>query len=68
MGAKVASDESSLENISIKNRPMNIATDYDLLCSNEWLAAKTDLDENCPDMSDSDKVQILCKVLIVSQK
>ena len=68
MGAKVASDESSLENISIKNRPMNIATDYDLLCSNEWLVAKTDLDESCPDMSDGDKVQILCKVLIVSQK
>ena len=66
MGTKIASDESSLENISIKNRPMNIATDYDLLCSNEWLNAKTDLDDNCSDMPEEGRILILCDVLMVS--
>ena len=45
MSTKIASDESSLENISIRNRPMNIASDYQNFCSNAWLSAKEKLDK-----------------------
>ena len=49
MNAKVSSDESSLENISIQARPMKIAEDYTWLMSNAWLDAKSALDEISPD-------------------
>ena len=45
MSSKVSANESAVENVNIKNRPMNVAEDYQLLCSNEWLGAKTALDD-----------------------
>ena len=45
MNQQMARDESDLENISMKNRPMKIMEDYHLFCSQEWLEAKTTLDE-----------------------
>ena len=66
MNAKVASDESALENISIKARPMKIAEEYTLLMSNAWLEAKTALDEENPDKTtEAERVMFLCDVLMV---
>ena len=65
MNTKIASDESNLENINIFNRPMNIASDYELLASNEWLGAKTELDEQFTDDEDS-KIKFLCDIMLVS--
>ena len=66
MSTKLAADESNVENVSIKNRPMNVAEEYQLLCSNQWLDAKTILDDlgdsRTPDYM---KVQILSEVLMV---
>ena len=45
MGNKVGADESSIENVSIKTRPMTIADDYSNFCTNAWLDAKDILDE-----------------------
>ena len=65
MGDKVASNESSVENISIKNRPINIRDDYSALQSNEWLDAKVFLDEKFDSLQEEDKVDLLCKLLKV---
>ena len=68
MNAKVSSDESSLENISIQARPMKIAEDYSLLLSNVWLDAKSALDEGIPeDSMEADKVTLLFDILMVSK-
>ena len=45
MNMELSRDESDLENINVKTRPMTIMEDYTLFCSQEWLAAKTDVDE-----------------------
>ena len=45
MGDKVASDEKNFENITIKNRPMRIAEEYEEFCSNAWLSGKEKLDD-----------------------
>lgn len=45
MSTKLSRDESSLENVSIKNRPMNITAEYQQLCSEQWLEAKAAVDE-----------------------
>ena len=67
MSTKLAADESNVENVSIKTRPMNVAEEYQLLCSNQWLQAKTVLDEvggsRTPDYI---KIQLLSEVLMVS--
>ena len=68
MGKKLAQDESSLENISIKNRPMNIAEDYENLCSNEWLTAKEYVDRKGNFESELEKVQLLSDVILVYKK
>lgn len=66
MSKKVASDETSVENVAIKTRPMNIVDDFSLLCSNEWLDAKTLIDESLTGQIDeSDKVTFLCEILMV---
>ena len=62
----MAADESSVENVNIKNRPMNIADEYIHFCSNEWLAAKTVLDEvELDDLQEVEKVQLLFQILMV---
>ena len=66
MNAKVSADESNLENIAILNRPMNIASDFKNLCSQQWLEAKQELDDN--GVSESQACKILCQVLLVRHK
>ena len=67
MNSKISANESSLENISIKARPMNIAEEYNLLQSNSWLDAKSALDEVNPDNRwEAEKVKLLFVVLQVS--
>ena len=62
----MAADESSVENVNIKNRPMNIADEYIQFCSNEWLAAKSVLDEaDLDDLQEVEKVQLLFQILMV---
>ena len=66
MSTKLAADESNVENVSIKNRPMNVAEEYQLLCSNQWLDAKTVLDDLGDGRTqDYMKVQLLSEVLMV---
>ena len=66
MNAKISSSESSLENISTKNRPMNIVDDFNLLMSNAWLEAKEALDEKMPSANkEESKVKLLCDVIMV---
>ena len=65
MNHKVAADESHVENVSIKNRPLNIADDYDALITNEWLNAKEQLDTEFEEMPEKLKLILLFKVLMV---
>ena len=68
MEVKIAQDESSLENISVKNRPMNVAEDFLMFNSDEWLDAKTALDSHMDDDSkeaETTKVQLLHDILMV---
>ena len=67
MNAKVSSDESALENISIQARPMKIAEDYTLLMSNFWLDAKSALDDVKADyITEAGKIMFLFDILMVS--
>ena len=61
----MSADESDLENVNIKNRPMNIAGDYTELCSHAWLDAKNELDQHCRSASEEEKLQLLKKILMV---
>ena len=45
MNKKISANETSLENIAIKCRPMNIADDFNNFVSGVWLEAKRVLDE-----------------------
>ena len=65
MGKKIASNESSLENISIKSRPMNVSEDYNLIVSNEWLDAKVELDKLYKRVNEKDKLEFLCNIIKV---
>ena len=64
MGTKVSADESSLENINIKDRPMTIASEYELICSNQWLSAKMELDLQ-DDLEEEDKLNFLRNIFLV---
>ena len=66
MNAKIAANESSFENTSIRARPMNIAEDYVLLTSNTWLDAKTALDDLEEETTEQFKVQFLLDIMLVS--
>ena len=61
---KVSSDESNTENISMTNRPMTLKSEYENICSNEWLDAKTDLDE-LGYMGEKDRRMLLCEIPVV---
>ena len=66
MNTKISANESALENISIKARPMHVAEGYSLLLSNSWLDAKSALDETDPDDKwEAQKVKLLLVVLQV---
>ena len=71
MNRQMSRDETDLENINVKNRPMKILQEYELFCSQEWLEAKGDLDESAERMnpraplSEGDRCTLLCMVLTV---
>ena len=65
MSQKISTNESHLENISIKDRPMNISAEYEELVSGQWLTAKTELDEYT-DAEEAEKIKLLREVLTVS--
>lgn len=65
MNNKMSSDESSVENVSIRDRPMNIAEDLYNFCSNEWLEAKMALDEKYKG-DEENLLRFLNAVLMVS--
>lgn len=65
MSTKISADESSVENVSIKNRPMNISTEYELFCSDQWLNAKNALDQYYPQTSEQHKLLFLSNILQV---
>ena len=64
MSDKVASDESNLENISIKNRPMVVTSEYENFFSNEWLDLKTVLDSR-EGAGEEEKIAFLCDLVMV---
>ena len=64
MDAKISARESTIENVSIKNRPMNIKEDFSELCSGPWQDAKGDIDNYS--VQEADKLQFLCDIIMVS--
>lgn len=67
MSTKLSRDESSLENVSIKNRPMNITAEYQQLCSEQWLEAKTAVDEATKSTryTEKDKLKFILDIFMV---
>ena len=65
MGAKVSANESSVENVSIKYRPMKIAEDYTQLQSEEWFLALECVKEKKPGISEEDCLGLLCNIIKV---
>ena len=65
MNSKISANETSLENISIKNRPMTIAGEYQTLFSTEWTDAKNAIDKLWP-TQELEKLQYLCSIFLVS--
>ena len=68
MSTKVGKDESSLENISIQNRPMNIKDEYENLCSSTWLHAKEKLDKTMKNEPEQKRVEFLVDIMTVCIK
>ena len=68
MNDRMNQDESQVENVCIKARPLKLVDEFELFCTDEWLAAKNDLDE-CTDvnflMSEERKQKILLDILMV---
>ena len=60
----MSADESSLENVNIKDRPMTIASEYELICSNQWLSAKMELDLQ-EDLEEEVKLKFFRDILLV---
>ena len=65
MGAKVSADESHMENISIKNRPMTVADDYHNFMADVWSDAKEKLDAEVSKMDNKDRLTLLSDILMV---
>ena len=61
---KISADESNVENINIKNRPLKLAKEFALIAASEWLEAKGALDQYS-DMSEYDKLTLLCDIMLV---
>ena len=62
---KVSADERNTENISMSNRPMTLKTEYENISSNEWLDAKTALDE-LEAGDEPEKRIFLCNIFMVT--
>lgn len=71
MSAKLGKDESSFENISIKERPINVRDEYVELFSTPWMNAKESLkrmaqsDVYCTKMTDEDGSAFLTEVIML---
>jgi hypothetical protein len=59
IGAKVASNEQHIENISIQCRPMNLSEEYHRLCTNDWYEAKCALDDIYESKFETNKMELL---------
>lgn len=71
ISTKVSKDESVIENVSVKNRPMNVADEYMLLCSGPWLEAKGAVDEvkggdEAGEITEQDRIVFLSNIMVVS--
>ena len=67
MSSRISRDESDLENISMKVRPMNIVDEFQQICNEEWLEAKMFLDEKIPteQMDEKTKTVLLAALILV---
>ena len=65
MNMQLSTNETVLENVSIKTRPMNIATEYSNMCSTEWHNAKEELDRSRNRLKEEYKLHFLSKILLV---
>ena len=65
MNEKLSRDERNLENVSIASRPMNIAEEYQNICSTEWLDAKTSAGVTLSETTEIKKLQVLCEIYMV---
>ena len=71
MNREMARDETDLENISSRNRPMKIMEEYETFCSQQWLDAKIAVDDSAEaaqphaPMDECGRCQLLCDVLMV---
>ena len=63
MNKKISTNETSLENIAIKCRPMNIADDFNNFVSSVWLEAKQVLDGSR--MGEEKSVRFLTDTMMV---
>ena len=67
MNEKISKNESSLENITIRNRPMKIAEDYENFFTQEWLQAKEYLDQRkTKQFQEADALNFLLELIFVS--
>ena len=66
MSSRMSRDESDLENISMKVRPMNIVDEFGQMCNSEWLEAKLFLDD-ISDKNEKYKVKKLSSVMQVCE-
>lgn len=61
----MASNETSVENVSIKNRPIKVGEEYSQICSDQWLMAKEDVDSHMYGSNEEEKLKFMCDVLMV---
>ena len=68
MGTKIAANEMSIENVSIRHRPMTISDDYRGFCTDAWHEAKIALDskiKSSDQATEDSKIIFLEKLLTV---
>ena len=72
MNREMSRDETDLENINIRNRPMKIIEEFEMFCSQQCLDAKTAIDRSAErsrssrPIPESKRCSLLCGVLSVS--
>ena len=64
MNRQLNRDESDLENINVKARPMKISEDYEIFCSQQWLDAKDKLDRE-GNLDEKGRCELLCNIMEV---
>ena len=63
MQRELSRDESVLENISLKHRPMSISDQYREIQTTQWLEAKQALDKQIDD--EQQKIGFLMNIMLV---